>query len=75
MYGSKVHEAVVDNKEKESGITIHYVNEKYDEGKIIFQAFCDLSPNDKAEDVATKVHKLEYLHYPEIINRVLKEQE
>ncbi len=71
MYGMHVHQAVVDNKEKESGISIHYVNEKYDEGKLIFQAKCNVLPTDSAENVAEKVHQLEYKHYPEIIQNVL----
>ena len=56
MYGMHVHEAVVANKEKETGITIHYVNEHYDEGAIIFQAKCAVLPKDSAEDVAAKIH-------------------
>jgi phosphoribosylglycinamide formyltransferase-1 len=71
MYGSRVHEAVVKNKEKESGITIHYVNEKYDEGNIIFQAKCEVLPSDSPEDVAQKVHKLEYEHFPKVIAKLL----
>lgn len=74
MYGAKVHEAVVSNRENESGITIHYVNENYDEGKIIFQAKCKIEETDSADDVADKVHKLEYQYYPEVINNVLKER-
>jgi len=73
MYGQKVHEAVVANNEKLSGITIHYVNEKYDEGKIIFQATCDVLPGDKADDVAAKVHQLEYEYFPKVIEKVLSE--
>jgi len=73
MYGSKVHEAVVANKEKESGITIHYVNERYDEGNIIFQAKCEVLPTDTPDDVANKVHGLEYKHFPRVIARLLKE--
>jgi phosphoribosylglycinamide formyltransferase-1 len=73
MYGSKVHEAVVANKEKESGITIHYVNERYDEGNIIFQAKCEVLPTDTPDDVANKVHELEYKHFPRVIARLLKE--
>jgi phosphoribosylglycinamide formyltransferase-1 len=73
MYGMNVHKAVIDNKEKESGISIHYVNEKYDEGEIIFQARCKLLPTDKAEDVAKKVHQLEYEHFPAIIERVVNQ--
>ena len=73
MYGSKVHEAVVANKEKESGITIHYVNERYDEGNIIFQAKCEVLPTDTPDEVANKVHGLEYKHFPRVIARLLKE--
>lgn len=71
MYGLKVHQAVVENQERESGITIHFVNENYDEGKIIFQAKCDVFSTDTAEDVASKVHQLEYKYFPEIIEKVL----
>lgn len=71
MYGHHVHQAVVDNKESESGITIHYVNENYDEGNIIYQAKCKVYEKDTADDVATKVHKLEYQFFPEIIEQVL----
>jgi len=71
MYGMHVHEAVVENKEKKSGITIHYVNEKYDEGGIIFQERFDVLPSDTAEDVASKVHILEYEHFPKIIEKVI----
>ena len=73
MYGMHVHEAVVTNKEKETGITIHYVNEHYDKGAIIFQAKCDVLPTDTAEDVAKKVHQLEYRYFPEVIEKVLFE--
>jgi Folate-dependent phosphoribosylglycinamide formyltransferase PurN len=72
MYGHHVHEAVVQNKETESGITIHYVNEDYDEGKIIFQARCEVLPTDSAEDVAAKVHELEYKHFPEVIRNTFE---
>ena len=71
MYGMKVHQAVVDNLEKESGISIHFVNENYDEGKIIFQAKCGVLSTDCAEDVAQKIHTLEYQYFPEIIEKVL----
>lgn len=71
MYGHFVHEAVVANKEKESGITIHYVNEKYDDGAIIFQAKCAIDRNDTPDDVAVKVHQLEYEYYPKIIEKVI----
>lgn len=67
MWGHHVHEAVVRNQESESGITIHYVNEHYDEGEIIFQAQCPVTPTDTPETVAQKVHELEYRHFPEVI--------
>src|SRR5574344_908805 len=73
MFGDKVHQAVVDNKEKESGITIHYVDEHYDEGKVIFQAKCEVLPEDSAEDVAQKVHALEYEYFPVVIEKLLTE--
>lgn len=69
MYGDKVHKAVVDARESESGITIHHVNERFDEGEILFQAKCDVLPTDTADDVANKVHELEYKHFPEVIAR------
>jgi len=71
MYGSRVHEAVVAAKETESGITIHYVNENYDEGQIIFQAKCKVLPTDTPNDVAAKVHALEYRYFPEVIEKVV----
>ncbi len=72
MYGGKVHEAVVANKELESGITIHFVNEHYDEGDIIFQNTCDVLPGDSPDDVAKKVHALEYEHFPKVIEQLAK---
>lgn len=71
MYGSHVHTAVVANNEKESGITIHFVNENYDEGAIIFQATTDITETDTPETVAQKIHKLEYKHFPEVIEQLL----
>lgn len=71
MYGMNVHKAVVENKETESGISIHYVNEKYDDGKLIFQAKCSVLENDTPEMVAQKVHELEYKHFPAVIEKVL----
>ncbi|MGC1205866.1 MAG: phosphoribosylglycinamide formyltransferase [Flavobacteriaceae bacterium] len=71
MYGMHVHKAVVNNKETETGITIHYVNEHYDEGAIIFQAKCDVNSNDSAEDVAGKIHELEMKHFPKIVDKLL----
>ncbi|TPN87753.1 phosphoribosylglycinamide formyltransferase [Aquimarina algicola] len=71
MYGHHVHEAVVRNKEKESGITIHYVNENYDEGAIIFQEKTPITQNDAPEDVAKAIHQLEYKYFPIVIEKVL----
>jgi phosphoribosylglycinamide formyltransferase 1 len=71
MYGMHVHEAVVSNKEIETGITIHYVNEHYDEGAVIFQAKCDVSSSDSAEDVAAKIHELEMEHFPKVVESIL----
>jgi phosphoribosylglycinamide formyltransferase-1 len=71
MYGMRVHEAVVANHENETGITIHYVNEIYDQGEIIFQAVCKVEPSDTAEKVAQKVHELEYTFFPKTIENVL----
>ncbi|MBC3759783.1 phosphoribosylglycinamide formyltransferase [Hyunsoonleella sp. SJ7] len=71
MYGMHVHEAVVANGETETGITIHYVNENYDEGAIIFQAKCNVSKDDTAEDVAEKIHELEMAHFPKVVARLL----
>ncbi len=71
MYGRHVHEAVVRNQEKESGITIHYVNENYDEGAIIFQAKTAIQEEDTPEDVARAIHELEYKHFPTVIEKVL----
>jgi phosphoribosylglycinamide formyltransferase-1 len=71
MYGMHIHKAVIDNKEKETGITIHYVNENYDEGNIIFQESVALSENDTPETVASKIHALEQEHFPEVIEKLL----
>ncbi len=73
MYGEKVHKAVVDAGEKMSGITVHYVNEHFDEGKIIFQAQCVVNNNDTPYDVAQKVHALEYEHFPKVVEKLLIE--
>ena len=72
MYGNFVHEAVVAAGEKESGITIHYVDEQYDHGNIIFQASCPIVEGDTAGTVAAKIHLLEHQHYPAIIDTILK---
>lgn len=71
MYGEKVHQAVKDNKETETGITIHYVNKNYDEGAIIFQAKTEVGPSDSPDQIAEKVHRLEYEHFPKIIEKLL----
>ena len=71
MYGEVVHKSVIDNREQESGITIHYVNKKYDEGDIIFQARCRLDPDETPESLAKKVHNLEYIHFPKIIEELV----
>ncbi|MNE71711.1 Phosphoribosylglycinamide formyltransferase [compost metagenome] len=71
MYGMHIHEAVVENNEKETGITIHYVNENYDEGNIIFQQRVVLTENDTPDDVAAKIHELEQEYFPLIIEKLL----
>jgi len=71
MYGEKVHEAVLAKHEKESGITIHYVNRHYDKGTVIFQARCPVNPEDTPETLAARVHELEYEHYPEVIEKLV----
>ena len=73
MYGMHVHNAVVENKEKQTGITIHYVNENYDEGAIIFQKSFEVLESDSAEDVAQKIHQLEYEYFPKVIEKVILE--
>jgi phosphoribosylglycinamide formyltransferase-1 len=74
MYGDRVHQMVIENGEKESGITIHYVNEKYDDGDVIFQARCPVEKNDTPQTLARKIHDLEYKYYPEIVQKVLNQQ-
>lgn len=73
MYGSFVHDAVVANKETETGITIHFVSEHYDEGAVIFQAKTTVAEKDTALDVAAKVHELEYEHFPKVIEKLLND--
>jgi phosphoribosylglycinamide formyltransferase 1 len=72
MYGSAVHEAVIAAREKESGISIHYVDEIYDHGRIFFQERFSLSPDETAETLAKRIHELEHKHYPEQIARWLE---
>lgn len=67
MYGHHVHEAVLANQEKESGITIHIVNEQYDEGDIILQKSCPVRPNDTADTLAARIHSLEHKYYPRVV--------
>lgn len=74
MYGHHVHDAVIANKEKQSGISIHFADERYDHGEIIFQATCDLTDADTPETLAQKIHLLEHQHYPAVIEAVLKKQ-
>jgi phosphoribosylglycinamide formyltransferase-1 len=74
MYGSKVHEAVIAAGEKESGITIHFVNEHYDDGATIFQANCNIDSIDTPDTLAAKIHDLEYAHFPKQIDELLAKQ-
>ncbi len=72
MYGMNVHRAVYEAKETQTGITIHYVNEQYDEGAIIFQATCALTPEDLPEDISSKIRVLEHGNFPRIIEEIVK---
>jgi len=71
MYGDAVHKAVIENREKESGITIHFVNNEYDKGAIIFQAQCVVEPHDDYASLADKIHSLEYEHFPRVIEEII----
>jgi phosphoribosylglycinamide formyltransferase 1 len=71
MYGKKVHEAVLAAGEKESGISVHYVNEHFDSGEVIFQAKSAIDSNETLESLIEKVHKLEHEHYPRVIEEIL----
>jgi phosphoribosylglycinamide formyltransferase 1 len=71
MYGDFVHRAVIDNHEEESGITIHFVNDVYDAGEIIFQTRIRVEPDDTPESLALKIHSLEYEHYPRVIEETI----
>ena len=73
MYGDRVHRAVLDAGCSESGITIHYVNELYDSGDIIFQARCPVLPGDDVDSLAQRVHALEYEHYPRVIGEMIRQ--
>ena len=74
MYGGMVHTAVLENKESESGITIHFVNNKYDEGKIIFQRKCAVEKEDIPKSLANKIHKLEYEYFPKILASIIQKK-
>jgi len=73
MYGDNVHKAVIENGEKFSGITIHVIDNEYDRGKILFQATCPVMPDDSPETLANRIHKLEYEHYPKVIEGAVLE--
>jgi phosphoribosylglycinamide formyltransferase-1 len=72
MYGEAVHKAVIENRDSESGITIHYVNSHYDEGDIIFQAKCRVEPTDTPDSLAGKIHALEYQYFPVVIEELVR---
>lgn len=74
MYGDAVHKAVLEKKEKETGITIHYVNPFYDEGAVIFQTRIDVEDDETPAGLAAKIHELEYQHFPEVIQNLLEQQ-
>jgi phosphoribosylglycinamide formyltransferase-1 len=73
MYGQFVHKAVIDAKDKESGISIHFVDDIYDHGQVIFQARCAVSEDDTPETLAQKIHQLEHLYYPAVIEKTVLE--
>lgn len=72
MYGSFVHQAVLESGDGESGITIHFVNEEYDEGDIIFQKKCPVEPNDTVDSLANRIHSLEFEHFPKVIEEMIR---
>jgi phosphoribosylglycinamide formyltransferase-1 len=74
MYGAKVHQAVIDAKETESGISIHFVDEQYDHGAVIFQAPCAVLPDDTHQTLANRIQELEHRHFPEQIARIIKSE-
>jgi phosphoribosylglycinamide formyltransferase-1 len=75
MYGMRVHSAVIASGDRESGISVHFVNEHYDEGKIIFQARCPVYPADTPESLAARIHELEHRHFPEVIGNIISARE
>ena len=74
MYGHYVHAAVIQNQEKKSGITIHYVNEHYDEGNIILQKDCPVKPDDNADTLAARIHQLEHEYYPRVVEDICQKK-
>jgi phosphoribosylglycinamide formyltransferase-1 len=74
MYGHHVHEAVIAAGENESGISIHFVNQNYDEGAIVFQAKCAIEINETAETLAAKIHNLEQIHFPKVLEQLLQNE-
>lgn len=72
MYGMNVHKRVLENEDKESGITIHLVNEEYDRGDILFQVKCPVLPEDNPDTLAQRIHQLEYEHYPVVIKEFIE---
>lgn len=74
MYGKFVHEAVIENKEKQSGITIHLADEFYDSGEIIFQTSCEIDSTESIESLSQKIQHLEHRHYPEVIEKFIRKQ-
>ncbi len=72
MYGSRVHQAVIDNAESKSGITIHLIDHEYDKGQVLKQVSCDVLPDDTADTLASRIHALEYTHYPSAIEDYLE---
>lgn len=70
MFGDRVHAAVIASGETESGITIHLVNERYDEGRILFQARCEVLPDDDPSSLARRIHALEHLHFPHVVEEL-----
>jgi len=75
MYGNNVHKAVLANKETESGISIHFVNKNYDEGKLILQAKCSVSTNETLETLVAKIHQLEREYFPFVLEKILKNKQ
>ena len=73
MYGNRVHQAVIDSGDTESGITIHHVNQAYDEGSIIFQAGCEVLDDDTPDSLAERIHQLEYKYFPKVVEDLLNQ--